>query len=148
LLNPGFLAVLLRDLAADYQKAGDKALPYEMPFLCLPLALHRLTRSTLPKSTAKKIEPWWEENSYLRVGFVERVQGLVGPTREAMIIGGQASLIGFVDGRVTKGSRRLNRTYWQPSPEMQEIQKAIKFVGRWFGPHSSGDIFSIFGVRP
>lgn len=148
LLNPAFIAVLIRDLAAEYPKTANKPLPIEIPFLCLPLTLHSLTRSSLPKSTGKRIEPWWEENGQLRIGFIERVHGLAQPAREGLILGGQAGFFSFSKGCIIKGSRKLNRAYWQPTQEMKEIQKAVRFVGRWFGPHSSVEVFSIFGVRP
>lgn len=148
LLNPGFVAVLLRDLVISYYKVDAKPVPFILPFISLPLIFHRSTRAHLPNSTARNLNFWWQENPALRVDFVQRVRSFVGPTREAIYLGAQSRMFAIEGGHLIRGHRQLGKDQWQPTAEMNEIQKAVQFFGRWFGRHSIDEILTVFGIRP
>jgi hypothetical protein len=51
MLNPALIAAILATAANGYHKESDRALPWPLAFVIVPLVLHRGTREALPTST-------------------------------------------------------------------------------------------------
>ena len=145
LLNPAFCAILLREAAIGHQAETERGMPYALSFLVLPIVLHAPTRDALPKSIAKKLHTWIEDNQFSRVRFAERVRSLVSHTKESIIFACQGNMLQISDnGLLVSTSHKKLKVPWEPYSESYSCNQKAKFVGRWFGRF--GDIPTIFAM--
>ena len=152
LLNPSFCALIAWSSAVGYQGGGSAAMPYVMPFLAVPLTLHRPTRQALPRSVRTSMPAWIEENTYFRVGFAERARSLVPFVREALLFGAVHGLFAFDDDRrlVPASRPRTLRGYLRAATdEVRECAKKAEFVGKWLAASGSVETtMALWGVKP
>ncbi|MEU3628983.1 three component ABC system middle component, partial [Amycolatopsis coloradensis] len=87
MLNPGLVAASLAAAADGYRKSSDRALPWALAFILVPLVLHRGTRQALPSTTTTHLASWTSRNPVIRAGFPARAQGLVEPVKEGLRFG-------------------------------------------------------------
>jgi hypothetical protein len=149
LLNPAFCAILLRESVVGYQKETSRGMPYPLSFLILPIVLHAPSRNALPRTIAKKLHAWIEENQLARVRFVERVRSLVNHTKESIIFAFNGHILEISDIGLLTHIGRQPQMPWGDNSESYFCYKKAHFVGRWFG--HSGDlatIFAIWGIKP
>lgn len=149
LLNPAFLAVLIRDAVKDYQKTDRAAMSYSLPFILLPLVLHRPTREQLPATTATTFHVWLEENAEVRIGFAERAKRLSPFVKEAIMFGLQRGVFQIDEAGDLTDTRKQLRVFSGPEDaEHQQCRKQAKFVGRWFAKFDDPEtIYTMWGVR-
>ena len=76
LFNPAFLAVLLHASTRDYEKVAGDGMPFILPYLILPLTLHKPTRQDLPTTAAAQMQKWIRENPRHLVNLDQRTVGL------------------------------------------------------------------------
>lgn len=150
LLNPAFLAVLVRDATKDYERAADEAMDYSLPFIILPVVLHRPTREKLPLSTAKKLHVWLEEHPEVHVGFPGRAQRLSSFVREAIRFGSQREIFQINGAGNLESTNRQLRTFQGPvEAEHQQCRKQTSFLGRWFAKTRDPEtLYTMWGIRP
>lgn len=149
LLNPAFCAILLRESAVGYQKETGRGMPYPLSFLVLPIVLHAPSRNVLPRTIAKKLHAWIEENQMARVRFVERVRSLVSHTKESIIFACNGRILEILDSGGLAHLGRQPKLPWGHNSESFFCCQKAHFLGRWFG--HSGDlstIFAIWGIKP
>lgn len=152
LLNPSFCALIAWSSALGYRGDGDNGMPYVLPFLAVPLSLHKPTRQTLPRSVRTSMPAWIEENAYFRVGFAERARSLAPFVREALLFGAIHGLIAFDEEHrlvpVPK-PRTLNGYLREATEEVRECVKKADFVGKWMAASGSVETtMALWGVKP
>lgn len=150
LLNPAFLAVLIRDAVKDFQRVSGAAMSYSLPFVMLPVVLHRPTRNRLPSTTAAVLHVWLEENEVVRIGFAQRAKRLSPFVREAILFGLQRRVFQIDDAGSLTDTRKQLRTFsGPPEAEHQQCRKQARFVGRWFAKFGDPEtIYTMWGVCP
>lgn len=150
LLNPAFLAVLIRDAVKDYQRIGGAAMSYSLPFVVLPVVLHRPTRERLPSTTAAVLHVWLEENAEVRIGFAQRAKRLSSFVQEAILFGLQREVFQIDDAGDLADTKKQLRTFRGPEEaDHRQCRKQAKFVGRWFAKLGDPEtIYTMWGVRP
>jgi hypothetical protein len=87
LLNPAFLGLVIRQCVIGYCEVKPEGAPYPIPFLAVPLALHKGTRKSLPKSVTTKFATWITrpEGSRAKIGYPKRATGLNPYVRESIL---------------------------------------------------------------
>jgi hypothetical protein len=153
LLNPAFCATLLAKTTEEYVKKTDRAMPFALSFLLLPVVLHQTTRQALPSTTVTALLPWIEEHGEQLVDFGTRVQRLRPFTREALIFGVVTQTLSISnEGGLTVGAKRVTVTERRTQFFTSEVRECVEragFVGRWFSAAGSiATIYSAWGVRP
>jgi hypothetical protein len=152
LFNPSFLGLLVWSATAGYMQATRMGLPFELVFVALPLSLHKPTRDALPRNQRTSLPAWLDENSHLRVGFVERTKGLLPFVREAVLFGAHHGLITISDGGRLEPSprpRTLTRYTSEVTEDVRDCLRRAEFLGRWFGTAgTSATIMALWGIAP
>lgn len=152
LFNPSFLGLLSWSVAAGYREASGDALPLELPFLALPLTLHKPTREALPASLRTSLAAWIETNAERRVGFIERARGLTPFVRNGILFATTRKLIVFSGGgRLLASSRprALTKYLKDSTAEVRDCMKGAEFLGRWFAAAGAPTtVMALWGVAP
>lgn len=152
LLNPSFLSILVWSTTTGYKEAIGNGLPFELAFVALPVSLHKPTREALPRSIRTSLAAWLEENTYFRVGFAERANGLAPFVREAVLFGSTHGLVAITEGGQLLASPRassLARYLQEATEEVRDCIKRAEFIGRWFGATgTTTTIMSLWGIAP
>lgn len=152
LLNPAYLAIIVRRLAVGYGKAVDgRGLPYPLSLLGTAMVLHGPTRRALPYTTRTSMYLWLRDRAELRLDTPNRAVALSKYVREAALFGhahGILSVDANLDlrpaGRITE-----SRVTALETGEMRSIFQAATKVGRWFAiAGDTNTILSLWGVRP
>lgn len=152
LLNPAYLAIILRRLATGYSKARDgRGLPYPLSLLGAAMVLHGPTRRALPYTTRTSMYLWLRDRADLRLDTPQRAVALSKYVREAVLFGhahGVISVDATLDlrpvGRITE-----SRVTALETDEMRSVFQAATKVGRWFAiAGDNNTILSLWGVKP
>lgn len=149
LLNPAFCGRILYSTIKTYNKILNRAFPFPLIYLVLPLVLHKQTRINISSRTQLLL--WVQKYSELLIGFSQRTRELVPISNEAIEFLLQTKKIVLTsDGEleIISNSRALSKTKYVNS-EVQECLQKAEHVARWFA--SAGKIEIIYialGVRP
>jgi hypothetical protein len=152
LLNPAFTGAALRMAVSGYVGEAKVGMPFELAFLVFPFALHRATRSRLPRAVSTLLHTWLQENRDVVVQFPERAKSLVPFTKEAIVFTCQRDVLTLDDeGAIHPGNAKLKKlaSYRTASDEIKDALGRAEFVGRWFALSGSPvTILTLLGVRP
>lgn len=150
LLNPAFCGEIIRVMLKAYYSETNKALPFELTFLVLPLVLHKQSRESLPSSSSKNFYEWLEENTMTKIYLVEKVQHLVPYTREAILFLIYHTAVNFnAHGGLEPIPYRKSSLQYLNSEDIITIYKKAQLVGKWLG--KAGDtktIYASIGIKP
>jgi ABC-three component (ABC-3C) system Middle Component 3 len=147
LLNPAFLALLLRRTVAGYAEESGTDFPLPLAFIALPITIHRSTREELPVQIRTSLPIWLQEHQFLREGFAARARAVAPAVWEALDVGLSHDLLRRSgDGlRTAVEPARSQRA----TSETEALMKSAYFVGRWLA--RAGDVpttYLLWGVRP
>lgn len=152
LLNPSFCALIAWSSAVGYRGNGDAGMPYVLPFVAVPLILHKPTRQALPRSVRTSMPAWIEENTYFRVGFAERARSLAPFVRDSLLFGTVHCLLAFDDEhRIVPAPkpRTLSGYLREGTDEVKECVKKAEFIGKWMADSGSVETtMALWGVKP
>ena len=149
-LNPAFCGMVVGECVAEYAKAAARAMPCSLPYLALPMVLHKKTRESMPSTTRKRMHPWLAANQGARLGFDLRARAMVRFTREALIFLVHSGAIMVTPaGDLAGGAARAEGGSGGRSPEVMDCAKKARIAGSWFAPYGDpAEIFRMWGVRP
>ncbi|ODS31885.1 MAG: hypothetical protein SCARUB_02999 [Candidatus Scalindua rubra] len=152
LLNPPFCCLLVTASTIGYTSVENQGLPFSLPFLILPIVLHKQTRETLPRKITTSLAAWLEENQHAKILYYERVKSLLPYVREAMLFGGLHNWLDLKNGdriSTSKTDRDIGNFVNKATDEVKECVKHTHFVGRWFANAGSVEtVMALWGVRP
>ena len=152
LLNPAFVAVLVRQAADGHRSVDGQSLPWAVAFLVAPAVLHSPTRAALPGTVASSMARWSQTHPELLAGFPSRARPLVPAVREGLTFGLTHGVLTLAaDGlsplplrRRRKGERRR-----EPTDDYRACISTAAFMGRWCARSGSvATVFALWGVRP
>lgn len=150
LLNPAFCGEIIRILIKAYKSETDKALPFELTFLVLPLVLHKQSRDSLPSTTSKNFYEWLEENTMTKIHLVNKIKSLVPYTRESILFLIYHEAININnEGELDFIKYRKSSLSYINDEEIQTIYKKAQMLGKWLA--KAGDtktIYSAIGIKP
>ncbi len=158
LLNPAFCGEILRRCIRSYEAAAQRAFPFPLAYLALPIVLHRKTRDQIGLRQRQGLHAWLHNHPDVRVGFAVRARSLVPVTREALAFllhtqvivtdghGALASWQGGSQGRHRGGPQsRSART----EGEVADCYTKAEVIGRLFArAGTTATIYAMWGVTP
>lgn len=152
LLNPAFVALLIRQAADNHTKYEGLSLPWVLAYLVVPVALFAPARTALPGNTNTPMAAWTERHPDLRLMVARHAPALTPVVREAMLIGMRHNMLSLIDGRIVAGTlrRRVRGTPWRdPTDDFQSCTQKAAMLGRWFSRAGSpATILALWGLRP
>lgn len=152
LLNPSFCSVVLWCATTGYATKRNPAMPLALSFLVLPFVLHRLTRESLPRTTATSLATWLTDQPLVRARIAERAVALRPFTQEALLFGGAHELLVLdADGIRANASMKkpVDGGLAGTSDEVRACARRADFVGKWFEKAGKAEtVLALLGVRP
>lgn len=149
LLNPASCGRILYGAVKKYNEISNRAFPFPLIYLVLPLVLHKNTRRLIDSRTAMLV--WTQKYPELFIGFAQRASDLVEITNEAVELLLQSELLQLTieSGlQVNKTIRVMSRTRFVDD-EIKECVNKSEHVGKWFAVVGSMEtIYISLGVRP
>lgn len=149
LLNPAFCGRILYGAVKKYNEISNRAFPFPLIYLVLPLVLHKNTRRLIDSRTAMLV--WAQKYPELFIGFAQRASDLVEITNEAVELLLQSELLQLTieSGlQVNKTIRVMSRTRFVDD-EIKECVNKSEHVGKWFAVAGNTEtIYISLGVRP
>jgi hypothetical protein len=152
LLNPAFIALLVRQAADAHRSLDRQSLPWMLAFIVAPAVLHGPTRAGLPQTVTSSMTRWSQTHPELLAGFPARAGALVPAVREGLLFGlthGVLALAGDQLSPLPLRRRRARERWREPTDDYRACLSAAAFMGRWCGRSGSvATIFALWGVRP
>ena len=153
LFNPPFLSFLCYETVKGYENISESEAPFVLPFLVIPFVLSKEIREKIPKTKKTKFIPWVakEENSFLKVGYEQRIKAFTPYVREAIMFAYYMELMDFSKKGNLKVKKKLESYIDREdlTEEVKDCIKKAKFCGEWFASTGSISTVMVFlGVRP
>ena len=154
LLNPPFMGGLCYEIIKEYCKNTQKEAPYILPFLAVPLVLHKNTRDSLPKTVSTTFVSWAlsPAGTQAKAMYAAHTKALVHVVKEAVsFVLKNGSLSITQNGNLELG---LNNKFSKQTPldftdEVNDCFKRATFCGRWFARAGKIEtIMALLGVKP
>lgn len=144
LLNPALIGALAAAAAQAYEANKRSRLPWPLLFVIIPIALHRPTRLSLPRSTATHLSTWVGRHPELMAGFPLRATFLAPYVREGLRFGLRHGILA-ADPDGLQGLLANVRL----QGELGQLVNAAAFCGRWLAQmERASTAFALLGVRP
>lgn len=149
LLNPAFCGRVLYSTIKTYNKKTNRALPFPLIYLVLPLILHKETRININSRT--QLQLWVQRYPQLLIDLPQRIRELVPITNESvefLLQTGKILLTPNGELEVSPASKTLSKTKYIDDEVLECIKKG-EHVAKWFA--TAGKVETIYielGVRP
>jgi len=150
LYNPAFTALVTCRAVQGHETQYSQSCPITVAVLAAVMALQPAVRRTLPKTFGSGLTRWLEENKGVKVAMSQNTTALAAVVRPGLLLALQSSML-HVDaqGQLTVAPRALKKTINGATDEVQDIQKAAYFLGRWLPSTGSlSTVMTLLGVRP
>lgn len=151
LLNPAFLALLMQNAIKSYSNQVGQDAPFELPFVILPLVLHKSTRERFPNAVTTPFSSWITSPQTVSVksGFSERAEFLAPYIREAIIFACKANGLSFGALSRIGITGKVKKSFPGATEEVKSCIVAASFCGKWLGRAGNVQtIFALLGVKP
>lgn len=149
LFNPAFLALLVREAAAQHaQRSDGRPLPTLLAYLAAPLTLHGPTRRTLPINVTAQMGEWIRAHPEAVLGLADRARALRPLVSAGIRLGLTHGLLASRSGALGAGAlprrpRRMTR-----SDEVDACMAKAGFLGRWFADQpNTTTTMALWGLR-
>ena len=149
LLNPAFCGRVIYSTIKIYCEKTNRAFPFPLVYLILPLVLHKGTRSCINSKT--KLIVWVQRYPHLLIDYPQRTRELVPITNEAiefLLQTGKIFLNSNGELEILPTSRALSKTKFTDG-EIADCLKKGEHIAKWFATTGKVEtIYIMLGVRP
>ena len=149
LFNPAFCGLLLARAIDEHQLTSERAMPYSLSLLILPLCLHKDTRSILAKSNKSYFLKVVEDYPQLLVDFPDRATSMFPFCQEGLSLLADMGCLDVSDKGALSIRRKTVKKTISGTDENRECQRVAKYLGRQFARISDrATVYASLGVRP
>lgn len=149
LLNPAFCGRVLYSTIKTYNEKANRALPFPLIYLVLPLVLHKETRANINSRT--QLQLWVQRYPQLLIDFPKRARELVPITNESvefLLQTGNIILTPSGELEISPTLKSLSKTKFVDD-EISECLKKGEHIAKWFVAAGKAEtIYIELGVRP
>lgn len=149
LYNPAFCGRILYSMVVEYQKKTNRALPFSLIYLVLPLVLPKQIRERITSRT--QFINWVQSNQAIIFDYPSRARALIDITNEAFELTIQTNLLRITEmGEIERNTsiKPLSQTKYTDD-EIKDCIKKAEHVARWFAITGKPEaIYYCLGVRP
>jgi len=149
LLNPAFLALLTYRSVEAYVAESRSAMPFFLPYLCVPASLHPDVRDELTYNKSTNLAAWVQDAPGMRIAIRQAAVGLTPYVSEAISFALVHDVLKVSEGSLLPGKFGPTQQIKFETEEVHDCQRAAKYMGRWLansGPVSH--IAAVLGVKP
>ena len=149
LLNPAFCGRVLYSTIKTYNEKANRALPFPLIYLVLPLVLHKETRANINSRT--QLQLWVQRYPQLLIDFPKRARELVPITNESvefLLQTGNIILTPNGELEISPTLKSLSKTKFVDD-DVSECLKKGEHIAKWFVAAGKAEtIYIELGVRP
>lgn len=149
LLNPAFCGRVLYSTIKTYNEKANRAFPFPLIYLVLPLVLHKETRANINSRT--QLQLWVQRYPQLLIDFPKRARELVPITNESvefLLQTGNIILTPNGELEISPTLKSLSKTKFVDD-EISECLKKGEHIAKWFVAAGKAEtIYIELGVRP
>lgn len=149
LLNPAFCGRVLYSTIKTYNEKANRALPFPLIYLVLPLVLHKETRANINSRT--QLQLWVQRYPQLLIDFPKRARELVPITNESvefLLQTGNIILTPNGELEISPTLKSLSKAKFVDD-EISECLKKGEHIAKWFVAAGKAEtIYIELGVRP
>ncbi|MGW5194988.1 three component ABC system middle component [Kribbella sp. NPDC004138] len=149
LLNPAFIALLLRRAVEGHMEASATPMPLVLAYPVSGIALYPPAREALTNVITTNLTSWISRHPRLRAELPPRMTSLVPFVNEGLLFGLRMDIVTLGDAALMLGGCGPHKSVRGGSSEVVAAQRASKYLGRWFS--QAGDpatVLALLGVRP
>lgn len=150
LLNPAFCALVYASIVEGYNSKSSTTIPFYLPYILMPIVLHKESRLQIPATSATKFHAWIQKSEQIKIGLPERARSLKSFVSDAtMFLHGQ----GYIESDEKMGIRINNsgkiKKIINKSESIAEYTRKARTLGAMCGKNNSDiSILAILGVQP
>ncbi|MFI5706338.1 three component ABC system middle component [Kribbella sp. NPDC051620] len=149
LLNPAFIALVLRRAVEGHLEASAAPMPLVLAYPISGIALYPRARDALTNVITTNVTSWISRNPRLRAELPPRMASLVPFVNEGLLFGLRADIVILSDATLTLGGHGPHKSARGDSAEVVVTQRAARYLGRWFSQAGSpATVLALLGVRP
>ncbi|ATG77171.1 three component ABC system middle component [Pseudoalteromonas sp. 1_2015MBL_MicDiv] len=149
LLNPAFCALLYSSIVDGYNSKALKKIPLYLPYILIPIILHKESRLVLPKTAASKFHLWLQNEPQIVVGLTERVNSLEPYiSKSSLLLRGQGIIDLDEDFRVSLiDNKKINKMI-KNAEYISEYTFAAKKLGAICGRFNcESTMLALLGIK-
>jgi hypothetical protein len=149
LLNPAFCGLVYASIVEGFNSKSITTIPFYLPYILMPIVLHKESRLQIPSTTATKFHSWIQNAEQIKIGLPERARSLKPFVSEAAtFLHGQ----GHIESDETLGIKikelRKMKKIISESEATTEYTRKAKILGAICGKNNSDlSILALLGVQ-
>jgi hypothetical protein len=149
LFNPAFCGLVLARGVEGFSETVNRAMPFSLTLLILPLCLHKRTREQIKEANRAYLTTILQEHPEIRVNLAKRARALVPYTMEAFGYLMAGGVIEVDDaGGISIRSKTVRRTI-AGSLDSRDCQSVARSLGRKLALiNDRATIYTTLGIRP
>ena len=150
LLNPAFCGLIYASIVTGYNLKSRSSIPYYLPYILMPIILHKESRLKIPDTSATKFHSWLQNSEEIKIGLAERAVNLKPFVSEAvMFLHGQGHIKSDSEFGISVVKQSSINTMLKNSPMISDYIKKAKTIGAMCGKNNSAlTIMALLGVQP
>ncbi|MGW0358533.1 three component ABC system middle component [Nocardia nova] len=150
LYNPAFTALIACRAVQGHEFQYRQPCPVPVAVISAVMALQPAVRRPMPKTLNSGLTRWLEENKAVKVAMTQNATAVATVVRPGLLLALHRDALRLgEEGRLTVTPGRFTKTITGATDEIQAIQKAAYFLGRWLPSTGSlSTVMSLLGVRP
>ncbi len=147
LMNPAIIALVLSRCVTAYEAEGNKPFPFVLSPIVSAISLYPEARTSLTMTVSTHFGSWIERNPSLQTSLQSRILASVPFVQEAILFALSYDVLRIDSGGLRPGTSRPTKSLQGNTPEIIEMQKVARYLGRWFWrTDSPGFICAMLGV--
>ncbi|MBL4746985.1 MAG: hypothetical protein JKY08_11555 [Flavobacteriaceae bacterium] len=149
LLNPAFCGAVYVAMVDGYNSKSESNIPIYLPYVLMPIILHKDSRNTIPSTAITKFHSWIQSKEQVKIGLHKRVKSLEPFISEAMLfLSGQGLLMIDDLGAIELTSKTKINKIIKNSESISEYIRKAKTLGTICGnTHSDSTILALLGLQ-
>lgn len=150
LFNAAFLALVVRDAAAEHMKRSEgQGLPTMLVYLITPLALHGPTRRSLPSNVTAQMGEWVRGHPEALIGLGDRARALRPLVSAGVRLGLSHGLLRSAGGTLKAAPLGRRPRGMARSEDVDACLAKSRFLGRWFAEQADPiTAMAWWGLKP
>ena len=148
LLNPAFCGLVYASLVDGYNSKSKKSIPFYLPYILLPIVLHKESRFKIPSTSISKFHIWLQQSEEIKIGLKNRSKNLKPfVSNAALFLHGQGLISSDDNFRIDiQNHKKLNKII-NSSISIKEYTKKAKTLGAICGKtNSNTTLLALLGV--
>ncbi|EGR1391767.1 hypothetical protein ACCF70_000683 [Vibrio parahaemolyticus] len=149
LLNPAFCALVYASIVEGYNSTSKSKIPIYMPYILMPIVLHKDSRRVIPTSTRSKFHIWLQNEPQITIGLTDRINSIESHVSKGSMLLNSHGFISMDDeSRIFLKRKQHLKNMIEQSEFISEYTNSAKRLGSICGRfNSESTALALLGVK-